>query len=121
MNIVFCASEVVPFAKTGGLADVCGALPPVLEKLGHQVIIITPRYKASKVNSPLMMVRIGENVRVYFIEHQHYFGREGFYGDINGDFIDNLERFSYFSHEASRLLKIIRFKPDVIHCHDWHT
>lgn len=121
MNIVFCASEVVPFAKTGGLADVCGALPPVLEKLGHQVIIITPRYKTSKVNTPHLMVRIGENVRVYFIEQKSYFGRDGLYGDTNGDFIDNLERFSYFCHESLKLLKDIRFKPDVIHCHDWHT
>lgn len=121
MNIVFCASEVVPFAKTGGLADVCGALPPVLEKLGHQVIIITPRYKTSKVNTPSPMVRIGNNVKVYFIEHQHYFGRDGLYGDNSGDFNDNLERFAYFCHESLRLLKDIRFKPDVIHCHDWHT
>ncbi|HLD87785.1 MAG TPA: glycogen/starch synthase, partial [Candidatus Omnitrophota bacterium] len=48
MKIVFCASEVVPFAKTGGLADVCGTLPLVLEKLGHKIVIITPRYKTSK-------------------------------------------------------------------------
>lgn len=121
MNIVFCASEVVPFAKTGGLADVCGALPPVLEKLGHNVIIITPRYKNSTIKTPTPMVRIGDNVKVYFIEHQQYFGRDGLYGDTNGDFIDNLERFSYFCHAALKLLKEIRFKPDIIHCHDWHT
>ncbi len=122
MNIVICASEVVPFAKTGGLADVCGALPPVLESLGHQVIVITPRYKSSKFNVPSPVVRIGKNVRVYFIEHQYYFGRDGgLYGDAEGDFDDNLERFAYFCHESIRLLKDIRFKPDVIHCHDWHT
>lgn len=121
MKIVFCASEVVPFAKTGGLADVCGSLPPALEKLGHEVIIITPRYKASKISMPSPIVRIGENVKVYFIEHSQYFGREGLYGDASGDYKDNLERFAYFCHAALKLLKEIKFRPDIVHCHDWHT
>ncbi len=121
MKIVFCASEVVPFAKTGGLADVCGALPQALEALGHEVIIITPRYKSSKISVPSPVIRIGENVKVYFIEHHHYFGREGLYGDEGGDFGDNLERFAHFCHESLRLLKDLKFRPDIIHCHDWHT
>ena len=121
MKIVFCASEVVPFAKTGGLADVCGSLPPALEKLGHEVIIITPRYKTSKVSLPSPIVRIGENVKVYFIEHAQYFGREGLYGDSSGDYADNLERFSYLCHASLKLLKEIKFKADIVHCHDWHT
>jgi starch synthase len=121
MRIVFCASEVVPFAKTGGLADVCGALPPALEKLGHEVVIITPRYKNTKVNLPSPIVRIGENVKVYFIEHHSYFGREGLYGDQGGDYEDNLERFAFFCHAALKLLKEIHFRPDIVHCHDWHT
>lgn len=121
MKIVFCASEVVPFAKTGGLADVCGSLPPAIEKLGHEVIIITPRYKASTVSLPSPVVRIGENVKVYFIEHAQYFGREGLYGDAQGDYKDNLERFAYFCHASLKLLKELKFKPDVVHCHDWHT
>ena len=85
MKIVICASEVVPFAKTGGLADVCGALPLALEKLGHEVVIITPRYKTSNIQAPAPIVRIGENVRVCFIEHHHYFGREGLYGEAGGN------------------------------------
>ncbi len=121
MKIVFCASEVVPFAKTGGLADVCGALPLVLEQLGHEVIIITPRYKSAKLNVPSPVVRLGNNVRVYFVEHTHYFGREGLYGDAAGDYSDNCERFSFFCHEALRILKEIKFKADIIHSHDWHT
>jgi starch synthase len=121
MKIVFCASEVVPFAKTGGLADVCGALPPALEKLGHEIIIITPRYKTSKIHAPSPTVRLGNNVVVHFIEHSQYFGREGLYGDQSGDYKDNLERFAFFCHASLKLLKDIRFKPDVIHCHDWHT
>jgi len=121
MKIVICASEVVPFAKTGGLADVCGALPPVLEKLGHELVIITPRYKASNIQAPAPVVRIGENVRVCFIEHNHYFGRGGLYGEEGGEYQDNLERFAYFCHESFHVLKSIKFSPDIIHCHDWHT
>jgi len=121
MKIVFCASEVVPFAKTGGLADVCGALPPAIEKLGHEVVIITPRYKTSKIKAPTPIVHIGENVRVCFIEHNYYFGREGLYGEAGGEYKDNLERFTHFCHESFNVLKEIKFSPDIIHCHDWHT
>ena len=121
MKIVICASEVVPFAKTGGLADVCGALPPALEKLGHEVVIITPRYKTSHIKAPTPVVHIGENVRVCFIEHNYYFGREGLYGEGGGEYQDNLERFAHFCHESFQILKQIKFVPDIIHCHDWHT
>ncbi|MBF0489665.1 MAG: glycogen synthase GlgA [Candidatus Omnitrophica bacterium] len=121
MKIVFCASEVVPFAKTGGLADVCGSLPLALEYLGHEVIVITPRYASSGSKVPTPVVRIGRNIEVHFIEHKHYFGREGLYGDINGDYKDNLERFSFFCHQSLKVLKEINFKPDIVHCHDWHT
>jgi len=120
MKIVFCASEVVPFAKTGGLADVCGALPLAMEKLGHEIVVITPRYKTSK-GAPSPAVRIGNNIRVCFVEHSHYFGRDGLYGDFNGDYTDNLERFAFFCHEALAILKHIKFKSNIIHCHDWHA
>lgn len=121
MKIVFCSSEVVPFAKTGGLADVCGSLPPALEAAGHELVIITPRYSSIGGNVPSPVVRIGQNIRVYFVEHKQYFGREGLYGDMHGDYGDNLERFSFFCHQALRILKEIHFKPDIVHCHDWHT
>jgi len=121
MKIVICASEVVPFAKTGGLADVCGALPPALEKLGHELVIITPRYKSSNMQVPSPVVRIGENIRVCFVDHNHYFGREGLYGEAEGEYQDNLERFAHFCHECFQVLKEIKFSPDIIHCHDWHT
>jgi starch synthase len=121
MKIVLCASEVVPFAKTGGLADVCGSLPPVLEKMGHELVVITPRYKTSKLHAPTPVVRIGDNVRVCFVESNHYFNREGLYGEAGGEYKDNLERFAYFCHESLSILKDIKFSPDIIHCHDWHT
>jgi len=117
MRIVICASEVVPFAKTGGLADVTGALPPALEKEGQEVIVVMPRYKS--IDQP--QATIGKNIKVYFIENDLYFKRDHLYGDKAGDYKDNLERFSYFSKSVLSLLKEINFKPDVIHLHDWQT
>ena len=98
LNILFVASEVVPFAKTGGLADVAGALPKALKALGHNIIVVMPRYykidpsKLTKLESPLgvPMGAMGElwagvytstlsgnNVPIYFIDHERYFGRGG--------------------------------------------
>jgi len=121
MKIVICSSEVVPFAKTGGLADVCGALPPALEKLGHEVVIITPKYKTSQIHAPELVVRIADNVRVCFIEHHQFFGREGLYSENGHEYPDNLDRFTFFCHRSLQVLKDINFSPDIFHCHDWHT
>ncbi len=129
MKIAICASEVVPFAKTGGLADVAGALPLELELLNQEVIIIMPRYKA--IQEPKFSVQrlkldisysvIGKNIKVYFIENDQYFKRDGLYGDKTGDFKDNLDRFSYYSRRTLELLKEINFRADIIHCHDWQS
>ncbi|MEW6101013.1 MAG: glycogen synthase GlgA [Candidatus Omnitrophota bacterium] len=129
MKIVMCASEVVPFAKTGGLADVAGALPLALEELGEEVIIVMPGYKAlqnakvkiTNLRKGLSYSVTGRDIKVYFIENELYFGRDGLYGDKNGDHKDNLDRFSYYSREALNLLKEINFKPDIIHVHDWQA
>jgi len=129
MKIAVCASEVVPFAKTGGLADVTGALPLELESLKQEVIIIMPRYKAiqepkfsiKRLNADISYAVIGKSIKVYFIEKDLYFNRDGLYGDKTGDYKDNLDRFSYFSRRALELLKEINFKADIIHCHDWQS
>jgi starch synthase len=130
MKIVMVASEVVPFAKTGGLADVAGALPLALEKQGQDVIIIMPGYKAAhNLKTPAIknfqegvsFATIGKNIRVYFIDNENYFGRDQLYGEKTGDYKDNLERFSYFCKKALELLKTIKFKPDIVHCHDWQS
>ncbi|MFA4989633.1 MAG: glycogen synthase GlgA [Candidatus Omnitrophota bacterium] len=129
MKIVVCSSEVVPFAKTGGLADVAGALPLALEKEGQEVSIIMPRYKAvdtarfrlKKLNSGVLAGLAGKNIRVYFIENEGYFNRDGLYGDKNGDYPDNLDRFSFYCRKSLDLLQEIDFKPDIIHCHDWQS
>jgi len=129
MKVAICASEVVPFAKTGGLADVAGALPLELESLGQEVIIVMPRYKS--IQEPRFSIQrlkpdisysvIGKNIKVYFIENGAFFNRDGLYQDKSGDYKDNLERFSYYSRRALELLKEINFKPDIIHCHDWQS
>ncbi|MBU4346869.1 MAG: glycogen synthase GlgA [Candidatus Omnitrophica bacterium] len=129
MKIAQVASEVVPFAKTGGLADVAGVLPLALKELGEDVIIVMPGYKVIKdakfaverFKEGISYSIIGKNIKVYFIENDKYFNRDGLYGDKNGDYKDNLDRFSYFCKRTLELLKEINFSPDIIHCHDWQA
>lgn len=142
LNILFAASEVVPFAKTGGLADVAGALPKSLKELGHNIIVVMPRYysidisKLTKLEAPLgvPMGMMGEfwaaiytttlpnsDVPIYFIDYEHYFGRKGLYEDDHGGYHDNGNRYVFFSKAALMLCKMLHFTPDVIHANDWHT
>lgn len=143
MKVFMCVSELVPFSKTGGLADVAGALPLVLEKRGIEVRIAVPKYKivtepqsrrpprhgrgtsqsrkAASVKDDIEVTKIGKNVRVYLIKNDKYFGRDGLYGDKAGDYADNLERFSFYCRRSLDLLKEINFKPDILHCHDWQA
>jgi starch synthase len=128
MRVAFLASEVFPFAKTGGLADVVGVLPLALEKLGIKVSIFMPYYKGIKTTGPLEKIsidvsktRIGQSVDVYFIENEKFFAREGLYGDRQGDYKDNLDRFSFFCSKALQAMKSLHTPFDIIHCHDWQT
>lgn len=129
MKIAVCASEAVPFAKTGGLADVAGALPLALEKLKQEVIIVTPYYKKASLAkfeakpklAGILTGRAGKDIKVYFIQNDKYFDREGLYGDKQGDYPDNIERFSFYSRKCLELLKQLQFKPDIIHVHDWQA
>ncbi len=141
MHIAFAASECVPFSKTGGLADVVGALPRALAALGHQVSVYVPRYRQTKLDDPQTVVRsitvpfddkyrfcavvtAGTNtpagVRFYFVDYPPYFDRDALYGSPAGDYPDNAERFALFSRavlEASKVLGV----PHVFHCHDWQS
>jgi starch synthase len=130
MKIAFCVSEVVPFAKTGGLADVSGALPLALEAAGLDVIIVMPGYpsvdraglKRWKLSPEISCACIGKELRTYFIDNEEYFGRESLYTDSSGhDYPDNPQRFAYFCRKSLDLLKEIRFKADIVHVHDWQT
>lgn len=128
MKIALFASEVVPFAKTGGLADVCGTLPQALKALGEDVVIIMPKYKGveapefklKKVASGVFCSAI-LGLPTYFIENDTFYNRDGLYGTKIGDYPDNLERFSYFCKRGLEVLREINFRPDVVHCHDWQT
>lgn len=129
MNLVFCASEVFPFAKTGGLADVTGALPLALEKLGEEVAIVMPFYQCvqegkfdfRRTEQGVNYVVIGKNIKVYFVANDAYFKRNWLYGTAHGDFGDNLDRFAYFCQKALEIIKETGLSPDIIHCHDWQT
>ena len=145
LHILLAASEVVPFAKSGGLADVAGALPKALRALGHDVRVVMPRYyiidkekyglKALEGSLGVPMGSMGEawagvyestlpgsDVPVYFIEHEGFFGRKGLYNDEEGKgYDDNDNRFIFFSKAVMQLAKKLHFKPDVIHANDWHT
>ncbi len=142
LNILFVASEVVPFAKTGGLADVSGALPKALGALGHNVVVVMPRYYQIDKNSleavdgvlGVQMGPMGElfgavyrkklpnsDVYVYFIDHEQFFGRKGLYHSDNEPYHDNDNRFIFLCKSALQLCRMLEFKPDVIHANDWHT
>ncbi len=119
LKILFCSSEVVPFAKTGGLADVAGALPIALEAKGYEVKVALPKYKCVKQTGKT--ARMGKDIEVYLIENDSYFKRDELYGDQNGDYSDNLARFTFFCSQVLGLIKKENFVPDIIHCNDWQT
>lgn len=143
LKIAFISSECVPFAKSGGLADVVGALPGVLQKLGHKVIVIMPLYGSidrSRFNIQPILSPMGvwmgdtqewcsvhgtnnpDGVPVYFIEFSNYFQRDGLYHDADfNDFLDNPRRFAFLSRAGLQFCKDIGFKADIIHVHDWQT
>lgn len=142
MKIVFLASEAVPFVKSGGLADVVGALSKVLSARGHEVIAILPKYAAIDAArwqlqpflSPLGVWMGTEEQwcavhttshaggRFYFIEYEQYFGRSGLYHDAqHEDYADNARRFGFFTRAALQLCRDMRFAADIVHAHDWQS
>ncbi len=139
MHIAFAASECVPFSKTGGLADVIGALPPALVSLGHKATVFLPRYRQTKLDNPATVISsitvpfddhyrfcsvldggVRSGVQFYFIDYPPFFDRDGLYGTALGDYHDNAERFALFSRAVLEATKILG-APDVLHCHDWQT
>lgn len=137
MRILFAASEALPYAKTGGLADVIEALPRALVKLGHEVAVFLPLYrgvKATAISLASMTIPQGtrlrfpaiangglhRGVRYFFLDDPFYFDRDGLYGDKNREYPDNAERFTEFSRATIELAKQV-WMPDLIHCHDWQT
>jgi len=142
LKILIISPEVAPFAKTGGMADVTGALPKKLKKLGHDVRVFMPYYDViqnSKIKTrnicsnlevniadrvekgSILETNIDGDIPVYLLHKDRYYKRPHMYGTPEGDYEDNSERFIYFSRASLEALKAIDFCPDVIHCNDWQT
>lgn len=135
LNILVVSSEIAPFAKTGGLADVTGSLPRALAAYGHDIRLALPRYKFIKgteylTDLPVEMdghletaiIRRGSlpagerSLPVYFIDNYRYFYRDNLYG-----YVDEGQRFHFFAKACLAMLPKIDFKPDIIHCNDWQS
>lgn len=135
-NVLFIAAEASPLVKVGGLGDVAGSLPQALREVGHDVRVVIPRYaivnlngyrttRHTEFNIPFIgseqhigvtRVSLEDGVPVYLLENDHYFNRNVVYGEP-----DDLERFLLFSLAAVELPRRLDWRPDIMHCHDWHA
>jgi starch synthase len=140
MRIVFMASEGVPFSKTGGLADVVGALPKALAAAGHEVEVLLPRYRMTKPGRPMPQLKSltvplpsglkfaaiqdggqANGVRTYLVDLPEFFDRSELYMEKGQDYPDNHLRFASYCLAGLEFLKHSSDPPDVIHCHDWQA
>lgn len=119
LKILIASSEVMPFAKAGGMAEVVGSLPLALAEMGADVRVVTPKYRSVKADGN--GTEIAGGVKVWLVENEDYFNRREMYGDKFGDYSDNLDRYTFFCRQALERCMKEGFKPDVIHCHGWHT
>ena len=140
LHVAMASPEVAPFAKTGGLADVLGALPQALERLGVRVSLILPAYRCvlqggfpredtgitftlpvsgGTQEARLLRARVGRETPVYLMRADRYFDRDHLYGTPEGDYPDNAERFVFFSRAVLEVLRLD--PPQVLHCHDWQS
>jgi starch synthase len=142
MKILLASSEVHPFSKTGGLADMVAALGKALAHAGHEARIVTPLYRGIQKKFPkirredwqfnlplgskwehgeLWSLKAGKNLTVYFIDHPGFFDRAGIYFENNISYPDNDARFIFFSKCVAHLARHLSWRPDVVHVHDWQT
>ncbi len=136
LSILYAASEIEPFAKSGGLADVAGSLPKALQRCGFNISLIMPKYSSIPQKYVEKMEYVGyvyidmawrhqycgifklihDGVTVYFLDNEYYFGRKDFYG-----YPDEAERFAFFSKAILEVPMAVGFRPDIIHLNDWQT
>jgi len=142
LKILFATPEAVPFAKTGGLADVAGALPKFLQAMGCELKLVMPYYRMvkesglphqylgeeievslgdEKLKADIYLGHLNQDIPVYFIGREEFFDREFLYSTPKGDYFDNAERFIFFSKAVLNFCQRIGFSPDIIHHHEWQT
>ena len=143
VNVLIATTEAVPFAKTGGLADVCGTLPIELAKLGHHPTLILPAFREihragleieptgidvdvpignKTVRGTILQSQLPESdIPVYFIQKEQYYDRDELYRAGGQDYKDNCERFVFFSRAVLEAIRLLDLKVDVLHCNDWQT
>ena len=141
MNILFISSEIIPFASSGGLGDVCAALPKALTSMNINVIRVMPLYgfinktehKIINTDIPLKIKfsdmtfvgnvykNIENNLTTYFIQSDDFFERDGIYCDEFGDYHDNFQRFLFFQKSIVYLIDFLNLEIDIVHCNDWQT
>jgi starch synthase len=142
LKVLFLSPEIVPFAKTGGLADVAGALPLALNSLGAEVRLVLPFYRTIRkgdfeirpfidnieiplgkdtLKAAIKVSHLSDGIPVYLVEREDLYNRPNLYGNASGGYYDNLERFSFYAHAVLILMRSISFAPHIIHCHDWQT
>jgi len=143
VNILMATSEAVPFSKTGGLADVCGSLPVELARLGHQSTLILPAHRQTRycglpieplgidfivpIGSKMVTGHLlesslsGGEVSVYLVQQDNYYDRDELYRADGKDYIDNCERFVFFSRAVMEAIRLLDLQVDLIHCNDWQT
>ncbi len=141
MNILFATTEAAPFAKTGGLGDVCGALPRELDRLGHNPVVILPAFRQVRdaglpieptgvsVRVPIGQKQVeghflrsrlpGSDVPVFLLEQGDYYDRPQLYREDGEDYKDNCERFTFFCRAALEAVTLLELQTDLVHCHDW--
>lgn len=141
MKILFVSSEIAPFAKTGGLGEISETLPVALKSQGQQICLFMPLYKKVKEQFKLEQIDcsldiplgpltktaklrkgyLREDIEIYFIENDEFFDRDYLYNTPEGDYPDNALRFLFFCRSVLEMLKVIGYKPDIIHLNDWQT
>jgi starch synthase len=142
MNILLASSEAFPYSKTGGLADMAGALAKALARAGNSVGLVTPLYRGVRERFPEMTrldwhmdLPLGAGrapatvwtlppvpgLTVYFVDHPGFFGRNGIYSENGVGFTDNADRYIFFSKAIVHLARYLPWRPDVVHVHDWQA
>ncbi|MFO1499699.1 MAG: glycogen synthase GlgA [Verrucomicrobiota bacterium] len=142
MRILLASSEVFPYSKTGGLADMVGALGKYLAEAGHEVVLVTPLYRMVRaavpalekqsirlnlplgnemVRAELLMLKPADRLTVYFVQQPAFYDRRSLYGEAGQDYPDNAERFIFFAKCAAQLARRPSWRPDIVHAHDWQA